>query len=453
MSSIIFSVEESGKNFLTDMQQAGFGQRPTTPAGYDFFTYICYYGLMLRLTSALLESMHFRAARPRIALLLGPRGVGKSFLAQALQDRRGSPGVCASWDDWGFRKGAISSPYAIFDKYQPLLFNKNLALIDEFEKAPRRLELISDFFNAHSEKIDFIATSSYSYKLTLHNKDFISSKCSTYHIHPFSLSEILQTGFLPNKDKCDRIIGSITTTPPNPGRRGNNAFDLLFKLGGFPMSFVCQSEKKNSALIKERHDRLIHDDLRDMTRLQQLPGVENLIDMMSPGSLLSFNSMKNKLGVNGATVRLWLDHLERLHYCFRVEPFSGKMPRTLRNANKLYLWDWSAVDGAELRFENLTACALLRWCHFAQDWGGENLRLHFIRDKERRSVPFLLTLDGRPRLLVATAVGESGPMAHLKYFSARLKVPAVLVATERKFVEEDDGVKLMPATSFLAAIP
>jgi predicted AAA+ superfamily ATPase len=408
---------------------------------------------MERLAAALLESAHFRTPRPRIAMLLGPRGVGKSFLAQELQSRRGSPGVCAFWDDWEFRKKSLCSPYAVFEQHQPLLFKKVLALVDEFTKAPRCWELMSDLFNAYSEKIDFIATSSYLSQLTINNNRFISSKCNLYRVHPLSLSEILKVGFLPSKDKCGRILDSILAAPPNPGRRGHNALDSLLKFGGFPMSFIVQNEKKHADLLKERRWRMVREDLREMTRLQQLPGVEILMDMILPGSILSFNSMKMNLGVNGATARLWLRHLERLHYCFRVEPFAGKLPRALRHASKLYLWDWSAVSAAGLRFENLVACALLRWCHFAQDWGGENLELRFVRDKERRSVPFLLTLGGRPRLLVATTIGETGPVGHLRYFSERLRVPGVLVALGSKGVGLESGVRVLPAAAFLAGLP
>lgn len=177
------------------------------------------------------------------------------------------------------------------------------------------------------------------------------------------------------------------------------------------------------------------------------------MDMAPSGSLLSFNTLRLKLGINAATARLWLDQLERLHYCFRLEPYSGKLPRALRHAEKLYLWDWSGVADSEMRFENLVACALLRWCHFAEDWGGEELGLRFVRDKEKRSVPFLLTLGGKPRLLVGTCVGEAGAVGHLRYFSERLKVPGILAALSRKGVGEEGGVRVMSGASFLAGVP
>ena len=424
-----------------------------SPWRHDFFTYTCYNGHVERLAGALLETVHFRAAKPRIAVLLGPRGAGKTFLALEQQKRRGSQGSAAFWDDWEFRKKALSSPYSFLDQHQALLFKKVLALIDEFAKAPHCWDHITDLYNAQSEKVDFIATSSYLANLSLHNKRFIKSKCSRYRIDPISLSEALKVGFIPSKDKCDKIINSIIASPPETGRRGANLLELLLKFGGFPEPFLSQSDKKHEIWLKNHKETLIRDDLREMTRIQQLPGVEALMDLIIPGALLSFNTMRLNLGVNGATARLWLGHLERLHYCFRVLPYAGKLPRALRHACKLYLNDWSGVVDPALRFENFVACSLLRWCHYAEDWCGERLELQFIRDKEKRSAPFLLTLNGRPRLLVGTCLGEAGEVRHLRYFSERLNVPVVLAALGRKAVGEVGGVRVLPAASFLAAIP
>jgi len=44
-------------------------------------------------------------------------------------------------------------------------------------------------------------------------------------------------------------------------------------------------------------------------------------------------------------------------------------------------------------------------------------------------------------------------VGHLKYFSERLRVPGVLVAAGRRAVGEEAGVRALPATAFLAAIP
>ena len=85
----------------------------------------------------LLESGHFRTARPKLAFLTGPRGSGKTALAKELQTRRGSQGVYGDWGDFEFRRQAAMTPYAFLDSYQPLLFKKVLAVIDEINHFPQ----------------------------------------------------------------------------------------------------------------------------------------------------------------------------------------------------------------------------------------------------------------------------------------------------------------------------
>lgn len=119
------------------------------------------------------------------------------------------------------------------------------------------------------------------------------------------------------------------------------------------------------------------------------------------------------------SVRLWLAQLERLYYCYRILPYAGKLARSLRRKPKLYLHDWSEIPEEGKRFENMMASALSRWCNFAQDWGQEKLGLHFVRDKEKREVDFLLTHEGKPQLLVEARLSDLQPSAALHYFAGK----------------------------------
>ena len=404
----------------------------------------------------LLESGHFRTARPKLAFLTGPRGSGKTTLAKELQTRRGSQGVYGDWGDFEFRRQAAVTPYAFLDSYQPLLFKKVLAVIDEINHFPQWKQYMHNLWRTRSSKIDFIVISSGICNLSdqLKHKEILN--CKQYHMHPFSLSEVLQTVFSPDKDTPVKVLDSLLKAPPIPGRRSREAFEALLRFGGFPESFVAQNQKRHVILLRERHERLIKEDLRDLSRIQMLSSVEHLVALIlaQTGTILSFNKLRKDLGVNIVSARLWAARLEHLHFCFRVAPFAGRLERCLRLAPKFYLYDWSEVDDAERRFENMTACALLRWCHFCGDWGQGKLELHHVRDKEKRSVPFLLTLNRKPFLLVGTTAGEVGATRNLKYFAARMgKVPAMLVTAGRKQLGDCDGVSAVPGAAFFAVIP
>lgn len=43
-------------------------------------------------------------------------------------------------------------------------------------------------------------------------------------------------------------------------------------------------------------------------------------------------------------------------------------------------WDWSAVEEAGPRFENLVASQLLKYCHWIEDTQGHVMELRFLRE-------------------------------------------------------------------------
>jgi predicted AAA+ superfamily ATPase len=118
------------------------------------------------------------------------------------------------------------------------------------------------------------------------------------------------------------------------------------------------------------------------------------------GGLLSVQSLREDLEVGHQTVGRWLNYLRELYYHFELKPFSQSVPRSLKKDGKLYLWDWSELDDAGARFENLVASHLLKACHFWTDSGKGAFDLHYLRNKEKKEVDFLVTLKRKPWLTV-----------------------------------------------------
>ena len=57
---------------------------------------------------------------------------------------------------------------------------------------------------------------------------------------------------------------------------------------------------------------------------------------------------------------------------------------------KHYHLDWAAVTAWGLRFENLVACHLLKWCYYRQDTRGNDTELRYFRDIDKREVDFVV---------------------------------------------------------------
>lgn len=96
----------------------------------------------------------------------------------------------------------------------------------------------------------------------------------------------------------------------------------------------------------------------------------------------------------------------------------------------------------------------MKWCHFTQDWGLPPLELHYVRDREKREVDFLLTLNRRPWALIEAKLSDTTPAPAMRYFAGRFKAPhriQVALDCERPGMAGDFHV--IDAANFLRALP
>ncbi len=411
---------------------------------------------MKRLLAQLLEKEHFAEPTSKMAFVVGPRQCGKTTLARALQQDRGTPDLYRNWDDLLWRKELSSNPYGFLDQFRPLGRKKPLAVLDEIHKFPRWKQYLKGLWDTRAQKADILVTGSGRLDVYKKGGDSLLGRYHQYRLHPLSVSEVLKKSFHPEKDTPENILKHLFEDPPSPTTGQREVFDALTRFSGFPEPFLRQNERAHRLWLRERRDRLIREDLRDLTRIQMLSSVEQMVELIVPrvGTLLSLNNLRNDLGVSFQSTQLWMEQLERLYWCYRIRPYAGKLSRALAREPKLYLYDWTEIPEPAIKFENMVACALLRWCHFTQDWGQEPLELRFMRDKEKREVDFLLIKNGKPFLLIETKLSETKPTSALDYFSEKLgKVPKILLVSEITRPGISHNCLVLPATSLLSLIP
>jgi uncharacterized protein len=411
---------------------------------------------MERALVKLLEEEHFVSPPARMAFVTGPRQCGKTTLATMMQKARGSQDLYRNWDDLSFRKQLAAQPYRFLDSYRPLKPKRPLAVLDEIHKFPRWKIYLKGLWDTRKDQADILVTGSGRLDIYQRGGDSLLGRYHQYRLHPLSLSEILGRKFSPDRDTFPRILERMLKSEDAPNREAQEAFASLLRFGGFPEPFLAHSSRKHRLWLREKRDLLTREDLRDLTRIQMLSSIEHLVELLIPraGSLLSLNSLRQELGVTLDSVRLWMAQIERLYYCYRISPFAGKLTRSLRREPKLYLYDWSEIREEGKRFENMIASALLRWRDFAHDWGQEQIGVHFIRDKEKREVDFLLTLADKPQILIEAKLTNSQPSAALHYFSEKLgALPKLLVVANAQEPGIAAGVRVLPASVFLALIP
>ena len=83
------------------------------------------------------------------------------------------------------------------------------------------------------------------------------------------------------------------------------------------------------------------------------------------------------------------------------------------------------IKNPAARFENMVALELYRAVTFWNDMGWGRFSLHFIKNKEKQEVDFLIADEGTPMLLVEAKLSSARPDPALVKFQSALGIPAV----------------------------
>lgn len=348
----------------------------------------------------------------KMVFLSGPRQVGKTTLALRLigaVDARHP--AYLSWDD-------VRTRARIRNAEMPP--NEPRIVLDEIHKYARWRNLVKGLWDRRESGQSFLVTGSARLEIYRRGGDSLQGRYHPYRLHPVSLTE---------------------------AGGGRDAFDHLLHFGGFPEPLLRGSERHWRRWQRERLDRVVRDDLRDLERVREISLIELLIEALPArvGSPLSVKSLREDLEVAHDTAERWLTILENLYVCFRIAPFGPPRIRAVKKERKLYLWDWSMVEEPGARFENLVASHLLKLCHFLEDTEGYRMELRFLRDTDGREVDFVVLRDRKPQFAVEVKTGERDVSRAVRYFKER--IPAVPKWYQVHRGNQDvvvDGVRRLP---------
>jgi len=201
--------------------------------------------------------------------------------------------------------------------------------------------------------------------------------------------------------------------------------EKILTFGGFPEPFLKASARFHQRWIKEYKTLLTREEVRDLSRISDIRGLEHLIDILPSkvGSPLSINSLREDLGYHHSTLVNWINIIKELYLVFTIRPWYRNILRSIRKEVKLFFFDWSSLSDQGRRFENLMAVSLVRMAARFTEMGLGSFEVMYIRDKEKREVDFVLIRDNRPMALFETKEGDSEISPSGRYFGKRLGIP------------------------------
>lgn len=162
---------------------------------------------------------------------------------------------------------------------------------------------------------------------------------------------------------------------------------------------------------------------------------------------MSYSSLARDLERDPNTIRRWLDLLESLYVIFRVTPYHRNVARSILKEPKFYFYDTGQIDeenqGAKL--ENLVALSLLKELHRIQDQMGQSVGLHYVKNKEKAEIDFLVVINNKPTALIDVKHSDASPNSAFKkfapYFPGVKKIQLVRKLSREKTYPDDTEIR------------
>jgi len=329
--------------------------------------------------------------RSKMVFISGPRQVGKTTLAKGILSTHFFSGRYLDWDLDEDRQDILKKRW---DRDEKLL------VFDELHKFPKWKTWIKGVFDVFHESHAFLVTGSARLDIYRRGGDSLMGRYHPWRLHPFTLDE-LPEGISPEE-----------------------GFQRLMTLGGFPEPFVSGDERLARRWRRERFDRVLREDIRDLESIRNIQLLGLFVDLLRQrvGGLVTLSNIAMDLQISPKTAKAWLDVLERMYLLFAVRPYTKSLPRAVLKPPKVYFFDnGDVLAGEGERFENLVATSLLKRLHFLEDRDGYRYELRYLRDKEGREIDFVIIKENHLEELVEVKWSDEEISKSLLYYAERLK--------------------------------
>lgn len=227
-----------------------------------------------------IQSYILKDLKSKMVFIGGPRQVGKTTFGKHILHSHYPEGQYFNWD---------------FDEHRQAILKKRwrsdtpLLVFDEIHKYPRWKSWLKGIYDITKQAHSFLITGSARLDVYKKGGDSLVGRYHYWRLHPFTLDEI----------------------PSDLSRE--KAFHRLMNIGGFPEVFIRGDETEARRWRRERWDRVIREDIRDLELVRNIGLLTILSDILKEraGASVVFSNLAEDLQVAPQTIASWIGILEK----------------------------------------------------------------------------------------------------------------------------------------------
>ncbi|MBU1147802.1 MAG: ATP-binding protein [Candidatus Omnitrophica bacterium] len=393
------------------------------------------------------------SSEKQMIFVCGPRQVGKTTFAKEIAKTFKNQ-LYFNWDIIDNKKLLVENP-AFFENLNRVDESMPLVILDEIHKYRHWKNYLKGIYDQFFQEYKFLVSGSGRLDIYQRKGDSLAGRYFMLHLFPFTIAESSE-----RKKTFQEVIKSpLSGFDINDTNKTKKTWQLLHAVGGFPEPFVKQKKTFLTKWSRNYIRQVINEDIRNAFDIKKIDDIEILFSLLPSkvGNPLSLNNLANDIQVSFESIKNWINLFDRFYLTFRISPWTRKVARAIVKEKKLYLFNYPEIQNEGNRFENMVALELYRAISNWNDYGYGRFSLHYLRNKEKQEVDFLISDFNKPALLIETKFSDDLPAKSLVNFQKIFNIPAVqLVNKEDVFKYYKNGTnKILTVTAhrWLSSLP
>ena len=393
------------------------------------------------------------SSEKQMIFLSGPRQVGKTTLAQEIA-KKFVNNIYFNWDVIDNKKLLVKNP-TFFEDINRKDESIPLVIFDEIHKYKRWKNYLKGAYDQFVQDYKFLISGSGRLDLYQKGGDSLAGRYFQFHLFPFTIAELSGK----NRNLQEFLQTPLNNFDLNDQHITYETWQALYNLGGFPEPFVKAKKTFYTKWARNYISQIVREDIRDIHGIQNISDIEILFTLLPSriGSPFSINNLAKELQAAFGSVKKWLKLFEIFYLIFRISPWTKKISRSILKEKKLYLLNYPEIENDGYKFENMVALELLRVIYNWNEYGYGRFSLHYIRNKEKDEVDFLIANSNKPILLIETKLSDETPARSLVNFQNNLNIPAVQLINKQgvfKYIKNNTNkILIITASRWLSSLP
>jgi uncharacterized protein len=250
-----------------------------------------------------LNALKTALSRSRIAAILGPRQCGKTTLAK--EYTKNNPCVFLDLES--------PSDYAKLENPEMFLSSiPGLIVIDEIQLKPALFPVLRVLADKYPENKRFLILGSASPDLLKNASETLAGRIEFIDLHGFNITET-----------------------------GKKTWKKLWIRGGFPRSFLAESEQDSNAWREGFIRTFLQRDIPQLGINIPAPALRRFWTMLahSHGQILNSSELAKSMGLSDKTIKSYLDILNATYMVRQLQPWHENIKKRQIKSPKIYLRD------------------------------------------------------------------------------------------------------------------